>query len=162
MENLKMKRIAIVIAASLSLVGAAHATDYSQCNIEVIQKKDSFNVAIVAATVLEKLGKSDNWKAAFAGQQGAPSALMLEAVQMIEAVTEVPTGGYVQRIAAFQADKVSEAMQSTQLSVKIAAKGDPKLAPLLILGAGFESGKAIGDSIAIIASAPLSSCNKAD
>jgi hypothetical protein len=146
----------------LSLVGAAHATDCRQCNIEVIQKKDSFNVAIVAATVLEKLGKSDNWKAAFAGQQGAPSALMLEAVQMIEAVTEVPTGGYVQRIAAFQADKVSEAMQSTQLSVKIAAKGDPKLAPLLILGAGFESGKAIGDSVAIIASAPLSSCNKAD
>jgi hypothetical protein len=48
------------------------------------------------------------------------------------------------------------------LSVKIAAKGDPKLAPLLILGAGFESGKAIGDSVAIIASASLSSCNKAD
>ncbi len=157
--------LAFVACAAPIAPISAKAADYRQCNVEVIQKKDSFNVSLISAQVVEKLAKTDKWTKAFeasdADRIGAVMALMVDAVWSIAELTERPRDGdYVRDVAINQVMKVSEAIASTKLSMKIAAKGDPKLLPLLALGAGLEAGKAIGDSIAIITSASLSSCNK--
>lgn len=163
--NIRTTMLALAACAAL-MITPAKAADIRQCNIEVMQKKTSFNVGIASALVLERLAKSERWSAAFAAadadRETAVTALVVQAMALIEEATERPgTGDYINAVAVKQVDVVSEAITAQKLSVKLAVKGDPKLVPLLILGSGFETAKVIGDSVTMIASAWLSSCNKA-
>ena len=156
----------LAFIACAALITPAKAVDYQQCNREVIQKKNDFNVGTIGALVLERLAKSEKWSAAFAAadadREAAVTALLIEAMTLIEEATERPgVGDYVNAVVDRQVDVVAEAISANKLSMKLAIKGDPKLVPLFVLGSGFEMAKVIGDSVTIIASAWLSSCNKA-
>ena len=91
-----MKRFVIcVLAVIAALISPAVASDYRQCNIEVVRKKSSFNVGMASALVLERLAKGDKWSKAFEASDADRKSALGQFHSMTSSAVPSSSGGTV-------------------------------------------------------------------